>query len=429
MTIETPPHGKEHIMKLIQRVKGTQDFLDYSLFSFIIQEFKKHAVLYHFHEIATPIIEPVELFKRSLGLFTDVVSKEMFLIKTHEDQEQLCLRPEATAPTMRAFLEVQPLTPWKVFSQGPMFRYERPQKGRFRQFHQINCEVIGSSSISQDVLLITMLDRYFHERLHLNNYALQINFLGSYEDRAAYTGILKTFIDSLTGICVTCQERKEKNILRIFDCKNETCQSLYQKAPKMIDHLSTESQKEWEQLQEELLLLSVTFSINPYLVRGLDYYNKTVFEFSSQNLGAQNAFCGGGRYDRLAQELGSMTPYPSLGAAIGIERLLLLLEPFKDQFPIAHSPALTVIMPLSLAQNPLALLLADTMQAEGLCVDSLLDGDSLKSMMRRANKMGAAYALIIGDQEQQAKTVVIKNLMTGDQEEIAQIDVVSYLRK
>lgn len=416
-------------MKLIQRVKGTQDFLDLSLFDFLLQAFKEYAMLYHFKHIATPIIEPVELFKRSLGLFTDVVSKEMFLIEGRDGDDQLCLRPEATAPTMRAFLETQPLTPWKVFSYGPMFRYERPQKGRYRQFHQINCEIIGAASISNDAMFITMIDRFFHERLSLNNYALQLNFLGSYDDRQTYTQVLRKFVDGLTGICATCQQRKEKNILRIFDCKNEACQAFYANAPIMIDHLSKESQKEWQQLQDELSLLSITFSVNPRLVRGLDYYNKTVFEFSSQDLGAQNAFCGGGRYDRLAQELGSTETYPALGAAIGIERLLLLLDPIKDKLVLPQQPSLLVVLPLAMAQNPLALLIADMLHAAKLATDILLDGDSLKSMLRRANKMGASHVIIVGETEQAAKTVVVKNLMSGQQATVAQIDLISYLRR
>ncbi len=416
-------------MQIIPRVKGTQDFIDNRLFRFIINQFQEHISLYHFTEVSTPIIEQVELFKRTLGTFTDVVSKEMFLIKAADKEDALCLRPEATAPTMRAFLEVQPLTPWKVYSYGPMFRYERPQKGRFRQFHQINVEVIGSSSISQDALLITMLDRFFQEKLNIQSAALQINFLGSYEDRARYAEKLKEFVSALDGICDTCIVRKEKNILRVFDCKNPTCQKLYENAPIMIDHLSSASQKEWEQLQKELTLLSVTFSINPRLVRGLDYYNKTVFEFVSAQLGSQNAFCGGGRYDRLANELGSKQEYPSLGAAIGIERLMLILEPIIDSLSLPQPKPLYVVMPLSSEQNPLALLLVDTLHAADLTVDTFLDGDSLKSMMRRANKMGAAYALILGDEEQQNKTVLVKNMMTGDQEQIKQIEVAQYLKK
>ncbi len=416
--------------KTIVRVKGTQDFLDLTLFSFIVRQFEQHVLLYHFEEIETPILEHVELFRRSLGIYTDVVSKEMFLIDAHGEQdEQLCLRPEATAPTMRVFLEQQPLLPWKVYSYGPMFRYERPQKGRYRQFHQLNMEVVGSSSISQDSQLITMLDRFFHENLTLNNYALQLNFLGSYADRENYLKVLRAFLDGVNGICKTCQERKEKNILRIFDCKSPTCQELFEDAPTMVDHLSDESKKEWEQLQQELSLLSVTFSYNPRLVRGLDYYNKTVFEFTSDSLGAQNAFCGGGRYDQLANQLGSKQTYPALGAAIGIERLLLLLEPLRDTLALPQPKPLYVLMPLSEEQNSLTLLIADALNAPNLVTDTLLDGDSLKSMMRRANKMGAAYALIVGDQEQQAKTVLVKNMMTGDQEQVAQIDLINYLRR
>ena len=417
-------------MKLIPRVKGTQDILDFSLINFIYNHFEKHVSLYNFHQISTPIIEHVELFKRSLGLFTDVVSKEMFIIKSdNHGGDQLCLRPEATAPTMRAFLDLQPLTPWKVYSWGPMFRYERPQKGRYRQFTQINCEIIGSESVSQDVFLIVMLDRFFHEKLKINSYALQINFLGSYEDRKKYTQVLSEFLNKCEEICATCKIRRENNILRIFDCKNELCQKIYDTAPKVTDFLSLDSQREWEQLQTELSLLSISFSINSKLVRGLDYYNKTVFEFVSMQLGAQNAFCAGGRYDRLAQELGSKESFASLGAAIGLERLQLLLEPIKDRLSFPQLPSLMVIMPLSKEQNSLALLIADEMHAAGICTEALLDNDSLKSKMRRANKMGASFAILVGEQEQQNNTVQVKNLMNGEQEQVAQIDLIAYFKK
>ncbi len=415
-------------MQTISRVKGTQDFIDLTLFNFIIHTFETHADLYHFSRIETPILEKVDLFKRSLGLHTDVVSKEMFIINTQGKDEQICLRPEATAPTVRMFIEQKPLTPWKVYSFGSMFRYERPQKGRFREFHQINMEVIGSASIDQDAQLITMLDRFFHETLLMNNYSLQLNFLGSYDDRAAYSNLLRTFLKKESGICKTCRERAEKNVMRIFDCKNPDCQKIYDNAPLIVDHLSTASKKEWEQLQETLSLLSVSFAYNHKLVRGLDYYNKTVFEFASSSLGAQNAFCGGGRYDRLSMELGDPQEHPALGAAIGIERLMLILEPTKDKLPLPQPAPLYIIMPLSPEQNSVALLLADTLHASGLVTDTLLEGNSLKSMMRRANKMGAAYALILGSEEQQNKSVLVKNMMNSTQEQVAQIDVVNYLK-
>ena len=416
---------------MIPRVKGTQDFLDLRLYNFIIDRIKKHLKLYHFTEIATPILEAVDLFSRSLGLYTDVVTKEMFVIASTGGQERICLRPEATASTVRAFIENHMQIPWKVFSHGPMFRYERPQKGRFRQFHQINIEIIGSTALEQDVQLIKMLDRFFHEQLLLNNYALLLNFLGCFNDRKVYQLLLKDFLEGpkVEDICSACVKRKERNIMRIFDCKNLQCQKIYQDAPYIADHLCKECAKEWQQIQNQLSLLSVSYAYQPTLVRGLDYYNKTVFEFVSKNLGAQNAFCGGGRYDQLVGQLGAKKDQPSLGAAIGIERLLLLLEPLKDQLSLKKPLALHVIMPLSADQCSLALLLADELQAQNLCVDLLLAGDSLKSMMRRANKMGAAYALILGEEEQQSRTVTIKNMITGQEKRILQIRAATFIRK
>lgn len=417
---------------MFTRIKGTQDFLDLTLFNFIIDQIKKHLSIYHFTEIATPILEPTELFKRSLGMQTDVVSKEMFLIDTGgKEQSDMCLRPEATASVVRAFVEnhIQQ-TPWKVFLHGPMFRHERPQKGRYRQFHQVNMEVIGSQSMRQDAQFIKMLDRFFHETLMLNNYAVLINFLGCFEDRKAYRLLLKDFLGSADaqGICSLCVDRKEKNIMRIFDCKNAQCQTIYRKAPFIANHLCELCNKEWQQLQEQLDLLSVSYSYYPTLVRGLDYYNKTVFEFTSANLGAQNAFCGGGRYDQLVGQVGAKQDQPSIGAAIGIERLMLLIDPVRDSLPIPQPLALHVVLPLALEQQSLALLVADELQAHSLCTDVLLEGDSVKSMMRKANKMGAAYCLLLGEDEQSSHEVMVKNMVTGEEERVAQSAVVAYLK-
>jgi len=417
----------------MKRIKGTQDLLDLSLFNLVVDLAKKHLQTYHFTEIATPIIEPLELFKRSLGLYTDVVNKEMFLIQGNQEEEDaICLRPEATAPTLRAFIEngVQQ-TPWKVFTWGPMFRYERPQKGRFRQFHQLSMEIIGSASVAQDAFFITMLDRFFHEKLHLNNYALLINYLGCLADRKTYQVLLKEFLDSAdaAGICGTCTERKNKNIMRIFDCKSTTCQQIYANAPTLVDSLCSSCATEWQQLQEQLHLLSVSYAHKPTLVRGLDYYSKTVFEFVSHNLGAQNTFCGGGRYDQLVTQLGGKQDQPSIGAAMGIERILLLLDPMSSALVIPPAPVLHVIIPMQAQHIALALLIADTLTAAGLCVEVLVEQDSMKSMLRHANKMGARYALLIGDDELQSRTVTVKNMVTGTQETIGQIDLVHYLKK
>lgn len=428
---------------LFSRIKGTQDFLDLTLFNFIVESSKQHLKIYQFTEIAVPILESVALFNRSLGSHTDVVTKEMFTITKHAESglsgvdlaqtedEGICLRPEATASIVRAFMEdgVQQ-TPWKVFTWGPMFRYERPQKGRYRQFHQISMEVIGANSIMEDVQFIKMLDRLFHERIKFNNYALLINFLGCASDRAAYQEKLKKFLATAPAgtLCANCMVRKEKNILRIFDCKNPQCQEFYQNAPVITDSLCTTCAQEWRELQETLELLSVAFVHKPTLVRGLDYYNKTVFEFVSDALGAQNAFCAGGRYE-LVQQLGGKQAQPSIGAAIGIERLMLVLEPVRATLVLPHLSALTVIIPVAAAQQPVALLLADELQARDISTQVLLEGDSIKSMMRHANKLGAAYCLIIGEDEQNKHEVTIKNMVTGSQERMAQADVVNYLKK
>lgn len=415
---------------MFSKVKGTQDFLDLSLFNYTLAVIKKQLATYHFNEITTPIIEPTDLFKRSLGLATDVVTKEMFTLNTGPEGESICLRPEATAAIARAFIEngVQ-TTPWKVFQWGPMFRHERPQKGRYRQFHQVSMEIIGAKSIVQDVQCIKMLDRLFHEQFGLNNVALLINFLGCFEDRAALKVELNEFLEteSAQDICDLCKVRKNTNIMRIFDCKNPVCQEIYQKAPYIAENLCEPCDLEWKQLQEQLSLLSVSFVYKPTLVRGLDYYNKTVFEFVSDNLGSQNAFCAGGRYDSLIAQLGGKQDQPSVGAAIGLERLVLLLEPIKDQLRIPQAPALHAVLPMGIEQQTLALLVADELQAADICTEVMLEGDSLKSMLRQANKLGASYCLIIGSEEQATRTVTIKNMITGSSERIAQIDIIKYL--
>lgn len=413
---------------MIQKIKGTQDFIDLSLYNFIIEKVKKELLLNHFTHIDTPLLEPAELFVRSLGEHTDVVSKEMYSFSTSEAGEIICLRPEATASTMRAFIEngIQQ-TPWKVFSYGPMFRHERPQKGRYRQFHQINIELIGAQSLSYDVQLISLLDHVCTQMLAHDAYALTINFLGCTADRTTFKKALYLFLQDLSEkLCQTCIKRKDANILRIFDCKNSACQTLYEDAPRLTDFLCTECNQEWKQLQTDLDIMSVSYTINHRLVRGLDYYNKTIFEFVSLNLGAQNAFCGGGRYDGLCTTLGG-SDQPAIGAALGIERLMLLLEPIKDTLALPQQPALHVLIPLDVQQHALALLLHKQLTGAGLCADIFFE-HSLKGMMRKANKLGAKYCLLLGEKEQQDKTVTIKQMLTGTEKTVKQIDMLAHLQ-
>ena len=273
-----------------------------------------------------------------------------------------------------------------------------------------------------------MLDRLFQEKFNLDCYALLINYLGCFEDRQRFKEKLYAFLASVEDkICENCKIRKEHNIMRVFDCKVATCIAVYQNAPHIADNLCSACTAEWQHLQIALQLLSISFTYKPTLVRGLDYYDKTVFEFVSDNLGAQSAFCSGGRYNRLATELGAKHDIPSIGAAIGIERLLLLLEPIKDKLSLQPTKPLYLILPLAQEQHGTALLLADTLHAHALCVDVLLEKDSLKSMMRKANKMGARYVLLIGSEEQQQREVTVKNMLDGNEERVKQVNLVSYL--
>lgn len=413
---------------MFTRVKGTQDFLDMSLFNFFIASAKKHMALYNFSEIKTPTIEYTDLFKRSLGNETDVVTKEMYTLNTED--ESLCLRPEATASCIRAFVNggVQTI-PWKIFTWGSMFRHERPQKGRYREFHQFNMEIIGANSIAQDAQFITMLERFFAS-LKMPHYALMINFLGNETDRAYFKKVLREYLDTIhSELCSTCVVRKEKNIMRVFDCKNPICAALYKNAPVITDYLSPQSAAEFQELKNLLENLSVSFTHVPTLVRGLDYYDKTVFEFVSTDLGAQNAFCSGGRYNSLVKQIGSKIDHPSIGAAMGIERILLILDSIKESLSYNARDPLHVIVPFDATQKSLALLLADELLANALATEVLLEDDSLKSKMRQANRLGARYALLIGPDEVINKTIVVKDMLAATEETVHQKDIIATLKK
>lgn len=415
---------------MFSRIKGTQDILDYRLIEGVLRIIDHHLKNYNYAQISTPILESVSLFERGLGVQTDVVNKEMFVVQSKSDREQMCLRPEITAGTVRAFVEQQGslVLPWKVFSYGPVFRYERPQKGRFRQFHQVSIESLGTSTVMYDAFFISMLSTLFEEKLEIENFVLHVNFLGKQEDRDIFKTHLHAFLLQHDAIlCQTCKQRKDTNILRVFDCKVQECHDLYKQAPKITDYLTPASQAEWQMVQEQLLQLSVTFIHDPYLVRGLDYYNKTVFEFIGTTLGAQNTFCGGGRYDTLAQQLGSKEEIPAIGAGIGMERLLLLLEGQEEKFA-TQRPSLVCVIPCAEQQNGTALLVADHLQAAGICVDILLDAASLKSKLRKADKLQATYAIVIGELEQSENFVMIKNMMTGKDEKISQADLETYFK-
>jgi len=414
---------------MFSKVKGVADnFFEMSYSSGVKKKIESHLKRYNFSEIDLPILEYVSLFQRGLGYETDVVSKQMFIIQPKgdkHDDELMCLRPEGTAGTMRAFLEEQSqvVTPCKVFSYGPMFRYERPQKGRLREFHQMNLEMIGGASILYDAHLIKMLHTLFTEVLNVESFVLKLNFLGQLEDRKAFCVALVEFLTpQVERLCQDCQKRVTTNPLRVLDCKSQDCQKIYQTAPKLSDFFSESTHAQWQSLQETLHELSVTFVVDQNLVRGLDYYNKTVFEFVSVNLGAQSAFCAGGRYDGLASQLGSKVEIPAFGCAMGMERLLMILESQKDALSEKQLP-LTCIIPLDEAQNKIALHLADFLQAHGKTIDVLLDGQKMQNKLKKANQLKAQHVLIIGEDEQKNNTVVVKNMISGEQAVCLQSEV------
>lgn len=412
---------------MITRVRGTEDLLNLGLYNFMLGKIKHHLAIYNFNEINTPIIEHTELFIRSVGTETDIVSKEMYIFQTASG-ESICLRPEGTASIIRAYVEngLQD-APWKVFCHGPMFRHERPQKGRWRQFTQTTIEVVNTPNIEQDVQLLKMLDTLFSDVFKLENYILKLNFLGCSDDRKNHKAALVQFLETVIDkICTTCQARKDKNTLRVFDCKNETCKATYVNAPKVTDHLCSDCSGDWKRVAELLRILSINYVLDPMLVRGLDYYNKTVFEFSSPDLGAQNAFCGGGRYS-LGKEVGSKHDLPSVGVAIGMGRLMLLLENNLAKLSIPQVQSLHAIVPFSQDQIPLALLLAAELQSNNLATEVLVEKSSISNLMKKANKMGAKFALIIGPDEQQQGTVAVKNMVNGETTVVKQAEVVKRL--
>lgn len=421
---------------MIPRVKGTQDFLDLTLYNFLIDKTRKHLETAAFTEISTPILEHTDLFKRSLGLHTEVVSKEMYTISNTSQtgdegaSEKLCLRPEATASTMRAFFNnAIEKRPWKVFSYGPVFRHERPQKGRFRQFNQMNIEIIGAHSIAYDAQLLALIDDFFRNKLKLTSFALHLNFLGTAEDRIVYKEILREFLEEHDTLPSKINELKDKNILRIFDLKDTDCKEVLKNAPLLTDHLSPSSQAEWKQLKALLKELAIPFTCDPRLVRGLDYYNKTVFEFVSNQLGSQNAIGGGGRYDYLSQALGEKEAVPSLGMAFGIERVLMILEQQYEQLSLPSKPALQMIMPMSAEQQSHALACVELLRKNNITCDAIFDTASMKHMMRKADKAKAEHVIIIGEDEVANNYYTIKNMVTGIEERLETTKLVGYFKR
>src|SRR4030043_8134 len=402
----------------IKAIRGFNDVLpgEIGKWQFVEKTAREVFEGFGFSEIRIPILERTELFSRGIGEATDIVEKEMYTF-TDRSGNSLTLRPEATASMARAYLEHQVYTfdsVAKLYCIGPMFRYERPQKGRYRQFYQIDAEVFGVENPMVDAEVIVMLI-HFLKRVGLEKLELQINSLGCRTCRPRYRGELKNFLTRKAfQLCEDCQRSLEANPLRIFDCKVETCQEAIVNAPKVSDFICPECQKHFDKVKEYLGTAGLTYILNPRMVRGLDYYTRTAFEVVSYQLGSQNAVTGGGRYDNLFQEMGG-PDIPGIGFAIGMERLVSLLV--KDKEFIQH-PYLFIA---ALGGETLkeAYQIINQLHLEGIRAELDYEGKSLKSQMRRADKLKARYVLILGEDELKQGKAVLRNMETKSQEEIS----------
>lgn len=381
--------------------------------------------LYGYREVRVPTFEKTELFLRSVGEETDV-SKQMYTFKD-KGGRLLSLRPEATVGIVRAYLQNKVYgrcKEWRVYYTGSMFRYERPQAGRLREFHQIGVENIGQGSPWIDVEIIEMA-RQFLKKVGLINFELQLNSIGCRRCRPEYQRVLKDYLGkNLDFLCATCQIRYQRNILRVLDCKNPACQSVIHDAPHSILYLCPECKEHFEQVKQGLKTLHVRFVINPHLVRGLDYYTKTIFEIVSPYLGAQNTVCGGGRYDNLVDELGgSFTP--AIGFSIGSDRLLANLEKIEVALPRVDSPEIFIVT-LNIESQKRGLLLADLFRSQGVEVIVNFNLKSLSSQLKFANKEHIPWVLIVGEEEIKKERYILRDMQTGEQKQMNQEDLENF---
>ena len=387
--------------KKIQAIRGMNDLLpsESNLWLALEETINQLLISYGYKYCRTPIVENTETFSRAIGEVTDIVEKEMYTWKDLSG-ESLTLRPEATAGIVRMMIEhnlpregIQ-----KVFYHGPMFRHERPQKGRYRQFHQVDVEVFGTYDAKIDAELIDITNSLW-QLIGINNASLEINSLGSSETRSSYRKLLKNyFIDNKSQLDEDSLRRLTTNPLRILDSKNSEMEALIESAPKMIDHLDDESDKHFSAFKNYLDCLEIPYSINPRLVRGLDYYNRTVFEWISNDLGAQGTICGGGRYDGLVEKMGG-NPTPAIGFAIGLERLILLIkdQPNKLQKNKPHLYFAALGERAQMASMKLSRDIHSSLP--DIIITNDMSEGNLKNQMKKANKSNADFALILGEEE------------------------------
>lgn len=417
---------------LTKAPKGTRDLLpkDSYKWQFVEKTVREVCAAFAFREIRTPIFEHTELFARGVGDTTDIVQKEMYTF-LDKGERSITLKPEGTAGVARSFIEnslYADAQPTKLYYLStPVFRYENPQAGRLRQHHQFGVEVFGSAEASIDAEIISIALMLF-KKLGITGLKLNINNIGCSKCRPYYNQKLKEYFNkNIDLLCKTCRERLDKNPLRILDCKEESCAPIIKNAPKITESLCEECSDHFESLKGYLNALGIDYSVNPYIVRGLDYYEKTVFEIISSNIGTQGTICGGGRYDGLIEQLGG-SKMPGIGFGLGIERLLLVME--SQGIEINGGDFINVYI---CNQGDNAKLygfkLAQELRKNGVCTEVDHMGRSMKAQFKYANKIGAKYVIIIGDDELEKGVVKLRDMQDGNEREINSYDIIKELSK
>jgi len=414
---------------LIQRPKGTNDLLSgkVEIWQYVENILRQMCREYGYEEIRTPVFEHTELFLRGVGETTDIVQKEMYTFQDKGDRS-ITLRPEGTAGVCRAFAENKLFAlpqPVKIYYIGPMFRYEKPQAGRFRQFHQFGVEVFGSTNPAVDAEVIT-LAMDFYERLGLKGLEVHLNSVGCHKCRPVHKEKLQEFLrPKLDQFCPTCQGRYERNPLRMLDCKNKLCQELSKGAPTTTVCLCEECAEHFEQVKEYLDKVGVRYQVNPRLVRGLDYYTKTAFEIMVEEIGAQSAICGGGRYDGLIEEIGGPAT-PGMGFALGMERIFSALAVQGVELP-AENKVGVYLAALGATASKEAFKLQAALRKLHVKVEMDYLSRGLKAQLKAADRLKAKYAVILGDDELARGVAIVKEMAGGEQREVKLIDLVDHL--
>lgn len=414
-------------MEKIRKPRGTQDIFSPEVETWVkIEETARRvAARYGYREIRLPTFEELGLYSRGVGETTDVVQKEMYVFKDREDRS-FALRPEGTAGVVRALIEngkCSDTMPLKLFYLINCFRYEKPQAGRSREFFQFGTEMFGAADASADFTVISLAASLIRE-LGIKNTTLHINSIGCRECRPAYRETLVSYLKAREGeLCETCRARMEQNPLRVLDCKVEGCRKVAEGAPRTVDNLCPDCRAHLDKLEASLKAANVAYEIDPHIVRGLDYYTRTVFEFIAEGIGAQSTICGGGRYDGLVESLGGPS-LPAVGFAMGISRLILAMEASGAAAAECETPVLYVA-PMGDAAQREALRITEELRSAGVYAECDVTGRGLKAQMKYADKIGAKYTLIIGDDELASGKALLRSMADSEQTEIALSDVVA----